>query len=520
MSGPPASTFTRRRLLATAPAAVTAGLAGCIGDSDDADDSVDTDDTDDTGDDAGDEHDFDPPNIERQVIERDRAAVTHIRRTVTGQVIWPEFEIGDLVDPDILGTWFVEDMTFELTADKEFVFHTEDGGSTAGEYYTAGNTLTLIWEDGDESTYEYALYPEESPPILDFYLDGELSDRFFLYEHGTDTRDVVQVARDLFVYEAADGGVEGEELVTGGAGSGFVVTPDGYLVTNAHVVGVDETVEETLYSRLAVRQRQVLREELLEDFDLSEPERREVENEFFDMYMGYYADTSEVQDAQADIGVLHGRAPPEADFAVQSWSADIVTAGTVREAVDGEPTWGDDIAILKVDQEPLQTVPLGSTDDLGTGDSVFVIGYPDLGIQDLFEDRTATLEPTLTSGVVSARRELRSGVTTIQTDAGINHGNSGGPMYNSDGEVVGVATFGPADAGIQDIQFGLPVELARDHLDDAGVEAHSSHLDTAYQDALDALWRDDCDAVEEHMDTVLDLDPDHPYANEVIEDCG
>jgi serine protease Do len=156
---------------------------------------------------------------------------------------------------------------------------------------------------------------------------------------------------------------------------------------------------------------------------------------------------------------------------------------------------------------------------VGTGDSIFVIGYPDIGIQSLFETREQTLAPTLTSGVVSARRTLKSGIDAIQTDAAINSGNSGGPMYNSDGEVVGIATFGPTDYDIEQIQFGLPIEVVTAMLGGIGVSNHSGELDTAFDAGIEAFWRGDCQTVSERMEQVLTLRPDHPYAQQYIDDC-
>lgn len=514
---------SRRTVLRTTPVALATGFAGCLHGDDSSDDSPEDDTDGGSGNETDDGSDGlpepDPPNIERQVIMRDRAAITHIRRTVTGEVVWPSYQIDSLIDANILGLWQVEDALFELRADGTYTFEFPDG-TTSGEYYTAGSTLTIIWEDGSESTYNYVHRSDQSPPLLEFYQEGELTDQFVLQEYYEDSREVTQIFEDLFIYEEEDSTTEGEQLATASAGSGFVVTPDGYLVTNAHVVGVDESLEETLYSRLAVRQRTQLRQDLAQEFDLSESEQREVENTLFDMYMGYYQDHSQVRNADSYTGVLHGRTPAGSDFEVQSWEAEIVTAGSVVETIGGEPTWGRDVAILKVDQEPLQTVPLGSATDIGTGDDIFVIGYPNYQIQDFFEEQSGTLEPTLTSGVVSARRRLNSGVNTIQTDAAINNGNSGGPMYNADGEVVGIATFGPADEGIQEIQFGLPVDIATGFLGEQGIDARRGELDQAYQSALDDLWRDHCEGVQEHVDEILSLDSEHPYAQDLVDECG
>lgn len=515
--------LSRRGVLKTTPVALATGFAGCLHGDDGSEDAPANDTGDGSGnqtdDGSGDLPEPDPPNIERQVILRDKAAITHIRRTVTGRVVWPSFEVGNLVDQNILGLWALnENETLEITPDLEFVNEFPEGVD-GGEYFTGGNTITLQWQDGQEDTYQYVYNGDASPPILEMYSDGELIFTLTLVERREDDRSVVEIFEHQFIYEEENSTVEGQDLQAASAGSGFVVTPEGHLVTNAHVVGVDESLNETLYRRLGVIQREELRANLTEEFDLSESERQQIEQTMLQTFTDYYREKSEVRNSDSYIGVLHGRTPSGSDFEVQSWEAETVTAGSVVETIGGEPTWGRDVAILKVDQEPLQTVPLGSATDIGTGDDIFVIGYPNYQIQDFFEDQSGTLEPTLTSGVVSARRRLNSGVNTIQTDAAINNGNSGGPMYNADGEVVGIATFGPANEGIQEIQFGLPVDIATGFLGEQGIEARRGELDGAYQSALDDLWRDNCEGVQEHVDEVLALDSEHPYAQDLVDQC-
>ena len=118
----------------------------------------------------------------------------------------------------------------------------------------------------------------------------------------------------------------------------------------------------------------------------------------------------------------------------------------------------NDIALVKIDpkDKKLPTLPMGNSDALQVGQRVIAIGNP-FGFQS-----------TLTTGVVSALgRTVQTSNTTfidgaIQTDAAINQGNSGGPLLNSHGDVIGInsAIFTPTGA-TAGIGFAIPINTAR-----------------------------------------------------------
>ncbi len=111
-----------------------------------------------------------------------------------------------------------------------------------------------------------------------------------------------------------------------------------------------------------------------------------------------------------------------------------------------------DVAVLKIDAMNLPTVRLGSTRDLQVGDWVLAIGSP------------FGFENSVTAGVVSAKgRSLPddSLVPFIQTDVAVNPGNSGGPLFNARGEVVGInSQIYSRSGGYQGVSFSIPIELA------------------------------------------------------------
>lgn len=115
-----------------------------------------------------------------------------------------------------------------------------------------------------------------------------------------------------------------------------------------------------------------------------------------------------------------------------------------------------DVAVIKVDANDLPTVELGDSDKLKVGEWVLAIGNP------------FGLSHTVTAGIVSAKGRTNIGLPDvqfqdfIQTDAAINFGNSGGPLINIDGKVVGInSAIYSQSGGYMGIGFAIPVNIAK-----------------------------------------------------------
>lgn len=124
----------------------------------------------------------------------------------------------------------------------------------------------------------------------------------------------------------------------------------------------------------------------------------------------------------------------------------------------------NDIAVLKVEAEDLPYVKIGKSGALQVGSQVAAIGNP-LG----------TLSSTLTVGYVSAKDRMVTttgvAINMLQTDAAINSGNSGGPLFNMAGEVVGITTakysgYSTSGAAIEGIGFAIPIDDVIDMIQD------------------------------------------------------
>jgi serine protease Do len=112
-----------------------------------------------------------------------------------------------------------------------------------------------------------------------------------------------------------------------------------------------------------------------------------------------------------------------------------------------------DIAVLKIEAKNLPMVRIGNSDQLSVGDYVLAIGQP------------FGLEETATAGIVSATSRALPGdgyVPFIQTDAAVNPGNSGGPLFDSSGAVVGInSQIYSNSGGYQGVSFAIPINLAK-----------------------------------------------------------
>lgn len=142
------------------------------------------------------------------------------------------------------------------------------------------------------------------------------------------------------------------------------------------------------------------------------------------------------------------------------------TNGTVVQAeIVGSDVYSD-IAVLSVDEEYIISIAeIGSSEEARLGDTVFAIGAP----------IDSAYSWSVTRGIVSGKDrlvevELTSGntttpmiVNTIQTDAAINSGNSGGPLANSNGEVIGITSIKLASETIEGMGFAIPIETAVDY---------------------------------------------------------
>lgn len=239
-------------------------------------------------------------------------------------------------------------------------------------------------------------------------------------------------------------------------GTGFVANSKGYIITNAHVVDVStDTVADLVWAQYSDNLYDTLNQNLPADLN-----QQEVDN-LHQSLLDFISQNGRIDNLEYQIAVFNPdqKEGTYEDFINKGYQAQLKKIG------EPYPRLGKDLAIIKIDKEELPALSFGSPGLIRPGSKVFVLGYP--VIADLNE--TGYTQPTFTSGIVSSLKKSSQGdYNVIQIDAVISGGNSGGPVLNEKGEVIGVATFGAVES--QGYNFIIPSNFVEEFLDELNVK--------------------------------------------------
>lgn len=323
---------------------------------------------------------------------------------------------------------------------------------------------------------------------------------------------VVEVASNWRQYLSGSGGSRNVPVQITGVGSGFFVTPDGYIVTNAHVVSEDEKVLKMQIAQQALGQllEQDLKELQEEVGSVSEETKKQLQAAVID----FYSNNMSIGDIKRDVATLYGVGVPGVMVQPKPSPVEVIESGL------GSPIPGKDVAILKAQGDNYPTLPLGDDKALKTGEQIFPLGYPaDATFFQAFDPSSVT-ESSLTSGLVSAQKTMEGGWTAIQTDAAIRGGNSGGPALNSKGEVIGLSTFGLRDqqtgASAQGANFLVPTSIVKEFLDRTNVKPTTGPVTEKWTEAVLLMEQKYYKAAQEKLNEVNALRPGMPWVQNAI----
>ncbi len=423
------------------------------------------------------------PNIITQTAQKDKSAIILIQSIVSGTAVMPSFSMvqggSSGGGEGIVGTWQSSIETITFTTDGQFSGSSPQSGSFGGTYTIQGNVLTAVYVIPVQVTAQFTFSVSGDTLTLSSTQYGT-SIYTRLGSSSTSSGDVVADAENLMVVKETGQSAKllTQQVQNGAAGTGFIISPEGYAITNAHVVLAGMDPQSMLLDALANSFANELYTDASQYYNIPDEDKEKVVKILLSKFMTYFMQNGQITDVNTDYYVFNGVASPGEDLKIKSWPAVVKKEGTVMEKIGGEYSWGRDVAIIKVEKTNLPTVTLGDSNKVQVGDNVFIIGYPGIKLEEFFKPESM-LEATVTQGVVSAKRTLKTGVEAIQTDAAINHGNSGGPVYNENGEVVGIATFGAGtETGVEAIKFMMPINLAKEYMKELNINNEHSILDT------------------------------------------
>ncbi len=270
-----------------------------------------------------------------------------------------------------------------------------------------------------------------------------------------------------------------EEITS--TGTGFLFTSDGYVATNCHLIDRENSFIRRQFILTAFKQVTNENISALESSwatTFTEQQRSLLYNTYASVYSRLFSMV--LYDLKKEIYVVYRK------DSGQKQSLPVKKLATV--VIKGQPMPGKDIAILKIDGDSsLPTLRVGNADLPQVGEQLFVYGYPAPVTNNDFVALESAIEPTLTTGIVSAIKKSVTGWPIIQMDANINHGSSGGPVCNGKGEVIGITTFGSLEnSGVlaAGLNFALPVTILSDYLDTTNITPHTAKTTALFSDGI------------------------------------
>jgi serine protease Do len=299
-------------------------------------------------------------------------------------------------------------------------------------------------------------------------------------------------------------------------GTGFFLTGNGYVATNCHLIDLEDAFIRRQFILSAFRQITEASITALETSwatHFTEQQRSLLYNTYASVYSRLFSMI--LYDLKKTVYVVYRIDKENGRNDTVKKAADIV--------IKGEPMPGKDIAILKItDGDELPVLKLAPDLLPRVGEQLFVYGYPGPVTNNDFVSAASAIEPTLTTGIVSAIKQSVGDWPVIQMDANINHGSSGGPVCNENGEVVGLTTFGSLEntGGLAaGLNFAVPVSILNEYLDSADVNPAPSEASRRFAHALDTYGQRRYNTALKEFRSVQQLNNRYPGIYTYIGDC-
>jgi serine protease Do len=296
-------------------------------------------------------------------------------------------------------------------------------------------------------------------------------------------------------------------------GSGFFVNANGYIATAGHVVFsfTHTSIEQDLYVKPFLVDTAF--SVLLQSLENAGYTFTTQEQATLEAYIDQYG---ELQNSIRSVYAILGQ--------VTATLTDIQAKGWVARVVAVSPYIERDVALLKI--EGLSNCPVltvADSDTVVTGDNVYMFGFPGVVAFHAELGPETVLAPSMTRGIISAKRFTNEQTPCFQTDAAITHGNSGGAGLNDKGQVVGVCSRGSVTETGQEVagfDFLIQSNVLRTFLAESNVNNTGGPVDAAFAKGLSYYYDKHYTAAKQQFETVVGLFDYHWRAKDLITECN
>ena len=337
------------------------------------------------------------------------------------------------------------------------------------------------------------LLPTQPPFVVRAVSDGE---RLAMYSKPAVVR-IIDGAMGRIYFQPPGYQGQAYDVSAIALGSGFFISPNGYIATTAHVVSFTKDGEEKAKQALFWQMVQQIGQQIGKD-------PRSLNANFINEH-------SQLQSFQL---VHHVIIPDGSNFPFE-----------IKQY--GAPTGegndqGKDVAVIKIEVKNAPILKMADSEKVQLQDHVTVIGYP--GAADTFNsgllNSKSALEATINDGKISAKKQATSGAPILQTSTPATHGNSGGPVINDKNEVIGLLTFRGDTINGQEVSgfsFIVPSNTVMEYVKSAGATNDVGPTDTAFREGLDAYWNEYYSTAIPKFEEVKRLFPQHSEVDRLIQ---
>lgn len=282
-------------------------------------------------------------------------------------------------------------------------------------------------------------------------------------------------------------------------GSGAIINSTGYIVTNAHVVELNYGKEKD--NQIILEDGQFIVKSVYNKLIKTYPDIP------LNSLYNYVSASLKMKSISKLLKVYLPDGSSPLDAEIKTYGAPI-----------GE---GKDVAVLKVESKNLPSLSLSDSDKVELQSTIWVCGYPSAADSELLSN-DSTYKSTINDGKISVKDKKSSqGAPILQINAAATTGNSGGPVVNEDGHIIGLLTFRSEqnENATQGFNFVVPSNTVKEFIAQAGITNDESETTKLYKESLQLYWAGYYNEALLKFEAVKRLFPNHSEVNQYISNC-